>query len=59
MTVTQLGLIERLRKAVFVTEKNKRIVKQVEENFIRVNNGVRDGVMPAEEGESVLVVYFE
>jgi hypothetical protein len=52
-----LGLIERFRKAILVTEKNKRIVKQVKENFIRVNNGMRDGVMPAEEGEAVLADY--
>jgi hypothetical protein len=32
-------------------------VKQVEENFIRVNNGMCDGVMPIEEGEAVLAVY--
>jgi hypothetical protein len=57
LTVNQLGLIERFRKAVLVTEKNMRIVKQVEENFIRVNNGMRDGVMPAEEGEAVLADY--
>jgi hypothetical protein len=52
-------LIERPRKAILVTDKTKRIVKHIEETFLRVNNGVRDGVMPAEEGESVLVVYFE
>jgi hypothetical protein len=59
LTVTQLGLIERLRKAVLVIDKTKRVVKQVKENFLRVNNGMRDGVMPAEEGEAVLAVYFE
>jgi hypothetical protein len=52
-------LIERLRKAILVTDKTKRVVKHIEETFLRVNNGVRDGVMPAEEGESVLAVYFE
>jgi hypothetical protein len=59
LTVTQLGLIERLRKAVLVIDKTKQVVKQVKENFLRVNNGMRDGVMPAEEGEAVLAVYFE
>jgi hypothetical protein len=59
LTITQLGLIEHLRKVVLVTDKTKRVVKQVEENFLRVNNGVRDGVMPVEEGEAVLAVYFE
>jgi hypothetical protein len=58
LTVSQLGLIERFRKAVLVTEENKRIVKQVEENFIRANKDMRDGVMPAEEGEAVLAVYI-
>jgi hypothetical protein len=57
LTVSQLGLIERFRNAVLVIEKNKRIVKQVKENFIRVNKGMRDGVMPAEEGEAVLAAY--
>jgi hypothetical protein len=57
LTVTRLELIERFRKAILVTEKNKRIVKQVEENFIRVNNGMCDGVMPAEEAEAVLADY--
>jgi hypothetical protein len=57
LTVSQLGLIERFKNAVLVTERNKRIVKQVEENFIRVNKGMRDGVMPAEEGEAVLAAY--
>jgi hypothetical protein len=57
LTVSQLGLIERFRKAVSVTEKNKRLMKQVEENFIRVNKGMHDGVMPAEEGEAVLAAY--
>jgi hypothetical protein len=52
LTVSQLGLIERFRKAVSVTEKNKRLMKQVEENFIRVNKGMHDGVMPAERGGS-------
>jgi hypothetical protein len=56
LTVSQLGLIERFRNAVLVTEKNKRMMKQVEENFIRVNKGMRDGVMPTEE-EAVLAAY--
>jgi hypothetical protein len=57
LTVSQLGLIERFRKAVLATEENKRIVKQVENNFIRVNKDMHDGVMPAEEGEAVLAAY--
>jgi hypothetical protein len=57
LTVSQLGLIERFRKAVVVTEENKRSMKQVEEEFIRVNKGMRDGVMSAEKGEAVLATY--
>jgi hypothetical protein len=31
----------------------------IEEIFLRVNKGVRDGVLPTEEGESVLAFHFE
>jgi hypothetical protein len=31
----------------------------IEEIFLRVNKGVRDRVLPIEEGESVLAFHFE
>ena len=58
LNVIQLGLIECPRKAILVTDKTKRVVKHIKEIFLMVNNGVRDGVMPIEERESVLAVYF-
>jgi hypothetical protein len=53
LTDTQLGLIERLREELKVNDTTKVVLKHIEEIFRRVNKGVRDGVLPAEEGESV------
>jgi hypothetical protein len=59
LTNTQLGLIERLREELRVNDTTKVALKHIEEIFLRVNKGVRDGVLSAEEGESVLAFYFE
>jgi hypothetical protein len=59
LTDTQLGLIERMRKELKVNDTTKVALKYIEEIFLRVNKGVRDGVLPAEEGESILAFHFE
>ena len=59
LTDTQLRLIERLREELKVNDTTKVVLKHIEEIFLRVNKGVRDGVLPAEEGEFVLAFYFE
>jgi hypothetical protein len=59
LTDTQLGLIERLREELKVNDTTKVVLKHIEEIFLRVNKGVHDGVLPAEERESVLAFYFE
>jgi hypothetical protein len=35
------------------------VLKHIEEIFLRVNKGVHDGVLPAEEEESLLAFHFE
>jgi hypothetical protein len=50
LTDTQLGLIERLREELKVNDTTKVALKHIEEIFLRVNKGVCDGVLPAEEG---------
>jgi hypothetical protein len=35
------------------------VLKHIKEIFLRVNKGVRDGVLPAKEGESLLAFHFE
>jgi hypothetical protein len=35
------------------------VLKHIEEIFLRVNKGVRDGVLPAEEGDSLLAFHYE
>jgi hypothetical protein len=59
LTDTQIGLIERMRKELKVNDTTKVVLKHIEEIFLRVNKGVRDGVLPAEEGESLLAFHFE
>jgi hypothetical protein len=59
LTDTQLWLIERLREELKVNDTTKVVLKHIEEIFLRVNKGVRDGVLPAKEGDSVLAFYFE
>jgi hypothetical protein len=59
LTDTQRGLIERMRKELKVNDTTKVVLKHIEEIFLRVNKGVRDGVLPAEEGESLLAFHFE
>jgi hypothetical protein len=59
LTDTQLGLIEHLREELKVNDTTKVVLKHIEEIFLRVNKGVRDGVLPAEEGESLLAFHFE
>jgi hypothetical protein len=56
---TQLGLIERLRKELKVNDTTKVVLKHIEESFLMVNKGVLDGVLSAEEEESILAFYFE
>ena len=58
-TDTQLGLIERLREELKVNDTTKVVLKHIEEIFLRVNKGVCDGVLSAEEGESILAFHFE
>jgi hypothetical protein len=59
LTDTQRGLIERMRKELKVNDTTKVVLKHIEEIFLRVNKGVCDGVLPAEEGESLLAFHFE
>jgi hypothetical protein len=59
LTDTQLGLIECLRKELKANDTTKVVLKHIEESFHRVNKGVLDGVLSAEEGESILAFYFE
>jgi hypothetical protein len=35
------------------------VLKHIDEIFLRVNKGVRDGVLPAEDEESLLAFQFE
>jgi hypothetical protein len=58
LTDTQLGLIEHLREELKVNDTTKVVLKHIEEIFLRVNKGVRDGVLSA-EGESILAFHFE
>jgi hypothetical protein len=59
LTDTQLGLIEHLGEELKVNDTTKVVLKHIEEIFLRVNKGVCDGVLPVEEGESVLAFHFE
>jgi hypothetical protein len=59
LTDTQLGLIERLREESKVNDTTKVVLKHIEEIFLRVNKGVRDGVLSTEEGKSILAFHFE
>jgi hypothetical protein len=54
LTDTQLGLIEHLRKELKVNDTTKVVLKHIEESFLRVSKGVLDGVLSAEERESIL-----
>ena len=47
-----------MRKELKVNDTTKVVLKHIED-FLRVNKGVPDGVLPAEEGESVLAFHFE
>jgi hypothetical protein len=59
LTDTQLGLIERLREELKVNDTTKVVLKHIEEIFLWVNKGVRDGVLSTEEGKSILAFHFE
>jgi hypothetical protein len=52
-------VIERLRKELKVNDTTKVVLKHIEEIFLRVNKGVRDWVLPTEEGNSLLAFQFE
>jgi hypothetical protein len=59
LTDTQLGLIECLREELKVNDTIKVVLKHIKEIFLRVNKGVRNGVLSAEEGESISAFHFK
>jgi hypothetical protein len=59
LTDIQLGLIERLREESKVNDTIKVVLKHILEIFLRVNKGVRDGVLSTKEGKSILAFHFE
>ena len=56
---TQLRLIEHLREELKVNNTTQVVLKHIEEIFLRVNKGVSDGVLSADEEEFILAFHFE